>query len=471
MDSSLVSDLERIVGTQNVSIAPEQIDRFNGDALGVFRAFNAIAKLRATAGAVVWPTTTAEVSRLLSYANRNGIPVVPYGSGTGVMGGATSVDGCIVLNLQRMNNVINVSKEDMAGRVQAGVILENAATAFESEEMLMGHDPWSRPIASVGGAISTNGVGYTAAKYGAMGDQVLGLEIVLPDGEIISTKSIPKATNGTWLTPLFIGTEGTLGVITEATLRGFPLPEKRLLRTIEFPDFESGFRAVAGLYQAGVRPAMIDYGEEPWADDSSEDEGATLYLAFEGFREDVETHDAKAKSVCKDFDGKDGDPEEAKRFWATRHASGERYKRDVLGSLDPGRNRRRQSAYRMEYLHVALPVSKVLEYRRQCKEIFSSRRVIVREWSLWARPEFFSFLIAEENDDTTEETSYSLGETVDRVLTLAQEMGGAMEYCHGVGVKLAHLIENEMDSGVTVLRRMKKALDPNNILNPGKLIA
>lgn len=471
MDSSLVSDLERIVGTQNVSVAPEQIDRFNGDALGVFRAFNAVAKLRATAGAVVWPTMTAEVSRLLSYANRNGIPVVPYGSGTGVMGGATSVDGCIVLNLQRMNNVVSVSKEDMAGRVQAGVILENAATAFEAEEMLMGHDPWSRPIASVGGAISTNGVGYTAAKYGAMGDQVLGLEVVLPDGEIIRTKSIPKATNGTWLTPLFIGTEGTMGVITEATLRGFPLPEKRLLRTFEFPDFESGFRAVAGLYQAGVRPAMIDYGEEPWADDSSKDEGATLYLAFEGFREDVEAHDVKAKSVCKEFDGKDGDPEEAKRFWATRHASGERYKRDVLESSDPGRNRRRQTAYRMEYLHVALPVSKVLEYRRQCKEIFSSRRVIVREWSLWARPEFFSFLIAEENDDTTEETSSSLGETVDRVLTLAQEMGGAMEYCHGVGVKLAHLIENEMDSGVTVLRRMKKALDPNNILNPGKLIA
>ncbi len=122
----------------------------------------------------------------------------------------------------------------------------------------------------------------------------------------------------------------------------------------------------------------------------------------------------------------------------------------------------------MDYLHVALPVSRVIEYRRRCEKIFADRSVIVREWSLWARPEFFSFLISEETDQS-DDSSAAMEATVDEVLRLAQEMGGAMEYCHGVGIKLAHLAGDEMGSGLGVLRKIKKALDPNGILNPGKL--
>ena len=123
----------------------------------------------------------------------------------------------------------------------------------------------------------------------------------------------------------------------------------------------------------------------------------------------------------------------------------------------------------MDYLHVAIPVSKVLEYRRRCQKLLSSRDVTVKEWSLWGRPEFFSFLIAEETD-AGEETSVSMVHAVDQVLTLAQDMGGTMEYCHGVGIKLGHLVDREMGSGATVVRRIKRALDPDNILNPGKLV-
>ena len=122
----------------------------------------------------------------------------------------------------------------------------------------------------------------------------------------------------------------------------------------------------------------------------------------------------------------------------------------------------------MDYLHVALPVSQVLEYRRRCQKILADRSVVVREWSLWGRPEFLSFLIVEE-DGAEQRTSVSMADTVDEVLTLAQEMGGTMEYCHGVGIKLAHLMEREMGAGITVFRRLKGTLDPNNILNPGKL--
>ena len=124
----------------------------------------------------------------------------------------------------------------------------------------------------------------------------------------------------------------------------------------------------------------------------------------------------------------------------------------------------------MDYLHVALPVSTVLNYRDECRKIFEGHKVLVREWSLWARPEFFSFLIVEDGDEQAE-TSENMGNVVDKILTLAQGMGGTMEYCHGVGVKLAHLMESEHGNGINVLRKMKKAIYPNNILNPGKLVS
>jgi glycolate oxidase len=241
-----------------------------------------------------------------------------------------------------------------------------------------------------------------------------------------------------------------------------------VLRSLVFPDFESGFRAVVALYSEGVRPTMVDYGDELWTDGPSENAEATLYLAFDGFRENVAALDLKAKQICYSFGGRDGDQEEVEHFWATRHDSGESYRREVLESPDPGKARRRSSAYRMDYLHVALPVTQVLAYRSKCQQILASHRVVVREWSLWARPEFLSFVIMEE-DDRGDETSMSMAETVDQVLALAQEMGGTMEYCHGVGLKLAHLVEAEMGSGITLAKRMKQALDPHNILNPGKL--
>ena len=468
MNTGLIAELRAIVGSNNVSTDARHLDRFAGDALGVFRAFRSAGRLSAQPGVVVWPGDTREVSQLLKLANGHQVAVVPYGGGTGVMGAATQLDGCIVLNLRRMNSILSVSKEDLSARLQAGVLLGEAAAELERSELVLGHDPWSQPIATVGGAISTNGVGYTAAKYGSMGEQVLGLVVVLADGEIIQTKDVPKPSYGPSLNSLFIGSEGTLGVITEATVRAFPWPEKRILRGMTFPDFESGFDAVAALYAEGVRPTMVDYGEEFWCGSSASDQNAALYLAFEGFTEDADVQDRRARDICARLGGREDDSAEVRDFWASRHASAERYREDVLLASNPREARNRRSDYRMDYLHVALPTSRVLEYRRRCQEVLTSYQVKVREWSIWARPEFFSFLISEDGDPG-HETSLSIAEVVDQVLVMAQDMGGTMEYCHGVGIKLAHLMDSELGTGMEIVRKIKKALDPNAILNPGKL--
>ena len=262
MGNGLLADLERIVGSEGVTDQPDRMSRYVGDALGSFRAHRFASRLNATPKAVVRPASTQQVSRILRYAQKNQVPVVPYGGGSGVFGAASPIEDGIVLSLDRMNAALNVSSVDFTACFQSGVVLEDAAQSLSSADMLLGHDPWSRPIATIGGAISTDGVGYTAARHGSMGEQVLGVEAVLADGEIIRTRASQKPTNGLSLNHLLIGAEGTFGIITEATLRVFPQPEERFVAGVDFPIFEAGFEAICRLYAEGVRPTMIDYGTE-----------------------------------------------------------------------------------------------------------------------------------------------------------------------------------------------------------------
>ena len=469
MGNGLLADLERIVGSEGVTDQPDRMSRYVGDALGSFRAHRFASRLNATPKAVVWPSSTQQVSHILRYAQKNQVPVVPYGGGSGVFGAASPIEDGIVLSLDRMNAVLNVSSVDFTACFQSGVVLEDAAQSLNGASMLLGHDPWSRPIATVGGAISTDGVGYTAARHGSMGEQVLGIEAVLADGEIIRTRASEKSTNGL-SNHLLIGAEGTFGIVTEATLRVFPQPEERLVAGVDFSTFEAGFEAICRLYAEGVRPTMIDFGTESNTNAQAEsNDTATLYIAFEGFKEDVQAQWARALDICRRYDGRQGSREESAQFWNTRHAPGERYKRNVLESSDPAKARRGASSLRIDYLHVALPISRVLEYRRACMRLFADNGIHVREWSVWARPEFFSFLIVQERDEDST-ASLDMGRIVDEVLTLAQQLGGSMEYCHGVGLKLAHLMEAEHGSGMDVMRRIKRTVDPGNILNPGKLL-
>ena len=464
---SLERDLVELLGRGAVSSDESDLRRYDGDALGTFRAFRASGRLNERASAVVWPQNAEDISKCLAYASRQSVPVVPHGGGTGVMGAATPLDSAIILNLGRMDRVVRVDAESRTGTLQSGILLEDAHRALMAHDLRLGHDPWSRPIATLGGAISTNGVGYTASGHGAMGDQVLGMTAVLGDGEIVESRSVPGAFFGPTLNHIFIGTEGTFGVIAEATVAAFPVPEYRTMLCFDFPEFDSGYEAISLIYANGLIPTVMDYGDELIPGGSGRRDTATLYLAFEGSKESVEANVGEATAICLRHDGRRGSDAVIDRYWTDRHASAHRYKENVLDKECPDLARQSRSAYRMDYLHVALPTGRVLEYRRSCEALLSEEGVSVREWSVWGRPEFFSLLISPS--DEVEGGGARLTQTVDRVLRDAQSMGGTMEYCHGVGLKLAHLVEAELGSGMSVARRMKKSLDPAGILNPGKI--
>ncbi|MSP79129.1 MAG: FAD-binding oxidoreductase [Dehalococcoidia bacterium] len=459
--ASLLKSLQALVGPSRVSTDQDELAYLGADAEGRFRHMADSNRLGRPL-AVVRPRSTEDVQRIMELAQRAGMPVVPRGGGTGVSGAGAAVKGGIVLDLKGLN-AAQVDVGSRTVQAGAGMVLEDLQRQITPSRLIVGHDPWSFPIATVGGAISTNGVGYMAAKYGPMGDQVLGLEVVLPNGSVIQTKGIPKAA-GPGFTPLFVGAEGTMGVITKAALQLFPVPEKRVIRAFGFKAFEPGFESVLDMYQHGLTPTVMDFAEEPFESDSG-DLAATLYLGFDGLKEEVDVLESRGRQFCEVHGGRLQPQKQADHFWRTRHRSGENYKREVLGK--PFAERRRRG-WRMEYLHVAIPASRVLEYQRWSAELLSRRKLPVHEWSLWARPELFSFLIEDPESDTGVR-SETLRITSDELLERAQDLGGSMEYCHGVGLRLGRLMSRELGSTMGLYKGIRAAIDSAGIMNPGKL--
>ena len=426
--------------------------------------------------AVVRPGTTAQVSEIMKLATGARVPVIPYGTGTGVMGGAASAGGGIVLDVGSMDKVLDVSLENRSARVQPGVILGDLDAVAQVGGMFVGHDPWSQPVASVGGAISTNGVGYLAAKYGPMGRQVLALEAVLPTGEVIRTRALPRNVSaGLDMTGLFIGTDGVFGVITEATIRLFPQPEERRHYALEFPSFPSGFFAICRLATEGITPAMVDYFEE----DQTQKGGprieadapgrSVLHMSLEGSSSmEVDALEGTVWEIVSAYSGTDLGPEEAQRFWEERHASGERY-----AAMREGGQRhpwREDRGGALAYIHTAAPISEVLRLRYQGIPMFQAAGFDVHEVAIWGEPEMFS-IVATDPGEPSPSRQEAMREVTDRFIDLALEMGGTVEYCHGIGVRMKGAYGRELGSGGRELvRRLKQALDPAGILNPGKLL-
>ncbi len=459
MDAPRIEVLTRVVGAGNILIEPYDLDRYSADALSPWRAFGAESAFERIAEVVVRPGSVREVSEVVRLANEWRVPVIPYGGGTGVMGGVLPVEGGMVVDVKRLNRILSISPQDMTARVEAGVVLEDLYDALAEHGLMPGHDPYSVPIATVAGTISTNGVGYRAAAFGPMGEQVTALEVVTPTGQVISTREVPKNSTGPDLNRLFIGSEGVFGIITKATVKVFRKPEAEVFAAAAFDSFDRGFEAVGEMMALGIRPTLLDLTEE--------DGRVKLYLLFEGFREGVAANHQRTMRICKEFGGKDIGPEPTLDYWEYRHESAENFKRTALDKPREVRwNRQRGRSF--DYLHLALPISQVLEYRRRSETILAEHGARVVEYALWSRPELFSMMVVPSRSN---DAGYRdrLGQGVARVLELAQDMGGIMEYCHGTGVKLNHLLARERGTSQDVIQSIKRALDPANIMNPGKL--
>ncbi|MBI1995389.1 MAG: FAD-binding oxidoreductase [Deltaproteobacteria bacterium] len=387
----------KIVGSHRVHVEASYLDELSWDALSEGRLHPLRRPQTALPLCVVEPGTTAEVQKIIRLANEERIPIVPYGGGSGLMGGALSICPNILLDLRGM-----------------GI-------------------------------------------YGSMGDQVLGLEAVMADGEILRTRGVRKSSAGINLNALLIGGEGCFGIITEATVRIFPAPQARLLSGFMFESFAQGYAAVQDMFLRRLRPALLDFGD----DAEKHEAGAVLYLGFEGNRDTVEAEASRARSICAQRGGTRLPDGEAEGFFRDRHVIARRF----MQNRRQRRERGRDGIYH-DWMHVALPASKVLAFRAAAATIIERRSVRLHESGLWVHPELFSMRLGTA-DHGTNQAQLRLEETIEELLRLAQKMGGSMEYTHGIGVKLASLMAEEHGYGLEVMRRIKQMLDPNGILNPG----
>jgi alkyldihydroxyacetonephosphate synthase len=453
--------------TQVISEAPH-LALYRLDGLRPSRGYRDRQRLGVMPGCVVRPRRTADVQALVQWAKAAHMALVPYGGGTGLMGGAMADADSVLIDFKDMADIVAIRREDRHAVVQSGVVLSRLDEALRAEGLTLGHDPWTVGIATVGGTISTNGLGYRGGQYGSMGEQVLGLEVVLPDGQVLRTRAVPKSSTGPDLTQLFIGAEGVFGLITEATLQVFPAPEAHALLAFTFPTFAQGFAAVAEMVGIGLRPALMELTEDFPIGDVPRSlieryPGVSLYLGCEGFQGLVEAQRGRAVAICSQYSGKDLGDAVARTFWDSRHRTAERFQQDRLQNLPQGILDTRPEAS-FDYIHIALPTSQVLRYRDSALELCQGQGVMVTQCGIWTRPELFSMGLHNPSGHVA-----ILADTVDRLLELAQDVGGSMEYCHGVGVRLAHLLAREVGAGTTILSALKRALDPDHLVNPGKL--
>ncbi len=465
----IVTALTALLGDTQVISDTQTLEYYKLDGLRPSRGYRDRQQLGVKPMCVVRPRNTTEVQALVQWANASRVPLVPYGGGTGLMGGAIAGGAGVLIDFRDMACILAIRAEDHQAVVQPGVVLSALEDALHACGLTLGHDPWTLSIATVGGTISTNSLGYRGGQYGSMGEQVLGLEVVLPDGMILRTRAVPKSSTGPELSQLFIGAEGVFGLITEATLQVFPAPEARALLAFAFPSFAAGFAAVSHMAAVGLRPALVELDEDdpslsptrtPMEDSGHE---VTLYLGCEGFQELVEAQRIRASAICQHHSGKDLGEPVAQGFWDGRHRTADRFQRERLNNLKRGvLDTRPENSF--DYIHVALPRAQVLPYRERALSLCEAHGITVTQCGIWTRPELFSMALHKEPAPTE-----SLADAVDALLTLAQDMGGSMEYCHGIGVRLAHLLERELGAGMYLLRTLKQSLDPNGTLNPGKL--
>jgi alkyldihydroxyacetonephosphate synthase len=459
--ASVIEKLSTLIDPARISADPVHLDELSWDALSAGRIHPCQQPAFATPVCAVAPISTEEVRQIVLFANAERIPIVTFGGGSGLMGGALSIHPNIVLDVRGMNRILEIDTQGRSARVQAGLVLEALDKKLNEVGFILGHDPWTVPVATVGGAISTDSVGYRAGIYGSMGEQVLGLEAILPNGEILRTRAVQKSSAGIDLNGLLIGGEGCFGIVTEATLRIFPKPQSLALCAFLFDSFDRGYAAIQQMFLKRLRPALLDFGD----DQEKHDPGAILYLGFEGIRDVIAAEEKLAVSICLQAGAKRLPAEEAHSFWSERHVIARRF----MQSRRQRRERGRDGIYR-DWIHVSLPGSKVLPFRAKAIEIISRRGVRLQESGLWIHPELFSMRLGiEEEEDGTHGAQLALQETIHELLQLVQAMGGSMEYTHGVGLKLAPLMANEHGYGLEVMRRIKRMLDPHNIMNPGKM--
>ena len=455
MDDSIKETLIDIVGRQNFTDSLIDLVSYSNDASDHYHRPEA----------AVWPASTEHISRILIIANKHCFPVIPRGAGTGMAGAAVPVYGGLVLDMCRMNRILDIRIADRLAVVQPGVVYNDLKKALAPYDFFFPPDPASGNVCTLGGNVATNAGGIRGAKYGVTKDYVMKLEVVLPNGLVMQTGSnCMKSASGYDLTRLFVGSEGTLGIITEITLKINPKPMAFKTGLALFSSLRDAGRAVSDIMHSGIIPSVLEVLDENTIkvlqDHSSvnlPDVTAIILVETDGYtRAETSFQMEKVIEIFRKNSAADiqiaDSIEEADELWRIRKSIS-----SIVAQIRPNNVSE----------DVAVPISMV-------PNLLTGISKIVRNHGL----PFVVFGHAGDGnlhpkimyDRSDPDQVKQLREVVTEIFKLTCDLGGTLSGEHGIGLAKAPYMTLEHDqTAIDVMHDIKRLFDPNNILNPGKM--
>jgi alkyldihydroxyacetonephosphate synthase len=462
----LLEDLRQAVPDGIVFTADEVLDRYTADTYWKALAARAAGSPLGRPDVVVKPHDDDEVAAVVKIANHHRVPVVPWGGGSGTQGASIPTQGGIVIDLTGMDRIVEIDERSLTVTAEAGLNGKKLEAELNQRGLMLPHYPASAEWATVGGYVAARGSGVLSTRYGKIEDLVISLRLVTPTGDIVDTLPVPRHAVGPDIAPLFIGSEGSLGVITRVRLQLAPLPAARHFEVVSFRSVEAGIEAVRKSLQSGLRPSVVRLYDEVATRITLSPvvgkplPGVATVICFEG---DAAVAAAERESMLKVIRAHDGEVldgglgeiwwEHRYDFYAPPHAP---ELPAVWGTIDV------VATYaRLMHTYNALQEAVAKPYAARGLKLRSH----LSHWYQWGAMIYARFVLPDGGSDavTLHDRIWKDG------VTAALGAGAVMNDHHGVGLKLAPYMPAQHGAGLDVLRRIKKTLDPNGIMNPGKL--
>ncbi len=417
--------------------------------------------------AIVFPSTTEQVSEIMKLAAEERLPVIARGTGTSVTGAVLAINGGLILDLHLMNRILEINKKDFYARLETGVICDVLNQTLAKDNLMFPPNPGSEVIATIGGMVSTNASGHRAVKYGTTRDYIKGLKIVLADGRVIETGTIaPKSSLGYDLTHLFSAAEGTLGIITEVTVKLMARPEYSALSMAIFGNINSAVEAVTEISTSGIKLAACEIMdnfslkavEKALGRDTSNIE-AMLLMEADGAQEVVKRDMARMEEIC----GRQGCME---FNWSDDPARREEMMK-ARGGLVPTLSRIKPGNRMISITEdLGVPSTRIPETIKRAQEISKKHGILITSFGHVGDGNIHTTFVA---DVRSREDWNKVRAASEELVQAVIKAGGTLTAEHGTGLARAPHIEKQLGEGLNVMRSIKKALDPLNILNPGKM--
>jgi alkyldihydroxyacetonephosphate synthase len=473
IDVAAVSlSLAQIVGRENVLTAAEALRPYASDQWWYAIAAAAAGRAISNPDVVVKPSTPEQVAEIVKYANLIGVPITPWGGGSGVQGAANADRGGIILDLRGLNRVREIDRQSLVCVVEAGKVCQEFEAELNAQGLSFTHYPASTEWATIGGSIGARGSGVLSTKYGKIEDHVLSLEFVTPTGELVHTPAVPRHAAGPELTQLLVGSEGAYGIVTAATVKLRALPKKRVFGVFAFKALRDGIEAGRQIMVTGLRPAVMRLYDQHAAAHSlaraveTPLPDPTKVLMFDGEYPDlVELEAAKACEICRANGGQELPARLGELWWERRYVFYyPPYAPElpsIWGTIDVVADFKHiENVYHAttHAIRAAVPEKWNL-----------SLNTHLSHWYEWGSMVYARMKIPTGPADLDE--AKALHDAIFKAGTEAAMAAGAvLNDHHGVGMRLAPYMQQQFGaSGMDTLRRIKQALDPNRILCPGKL--